>query len=106
MGKFGGQDLWDPLEMVVDRKGKLLQVGCARAEDETGRLYLMGLREKIKDLKLTYLLPQLSVFYSPQVNLPNGGTTHNKLGPPAVIVNQEEAPEATYRPFCCRCVLS
>lgn len=36
MGKFGGQDLWDPLEMVANRKGKLLQVGCARAEDETG----------------------------------------------------------------------
>ena len=44
----------------ADRKGKLVPVGCARAGDETGRLYLMGMRERIKDLKLTYLLPQLS----------------------------------------------
>lgn len=44
----------------ADRKGKLVLVGCARAGDVTGRLYLMGMRERIKDLKLTYLLPQLS----------------------------------------------
>lgn len=29
----------------ADRKGELFPVGCARAEDETWRLYLMEMRE-------------------------------------------------------------
>lgn len=40
-GKEGwGEDLCDPLGMGLERKGRLQQVFCYKAEDETGGLDL------------------------------------------------------------------
>lgn len=44
-GKLVGKIYVGSMQMVVERKGGLLQVVCYRAGDESGRMYLEELRE-------------------------------------------------------------